>query len=46
MGISCAILIVDFLFCYERDFMLSFSGNNQIRQIPVKLRVFFELGMF
>ena len=30
MGTSCAPLIADlFLFCYERDFMMSFSDNKQ-----------------
>ena len=30
MGTNCAPLVVDlFLFCYERDFMLSQSDNNQ-----------------
>ena len=30
MGANCAPLIADlFLFCYERDFMLSLSENNQ-----------------
>ena len=30
MGTNCAILVADlFLFCYERDFMLSLSDNNQ-----------------
>ena len=30
MGANCAPLVVDlFLFCYERDFMLSLSNNNQ-----------------
>ena len=30
MGTNCALLVVDlFLFCYERDFMLSLSDNNQ-----------------
>ena len=30
MGTYCASLVVDlFLFCYERDFMLSFSDNNE-----------------
>ena len=30
MGINCAPLVADlFLFCYERDFMLSLSENNQ-----------------
>ena len=29
MGTSCAPLFADlFLFCYERDFMLSLSDNN------------------
>ena len=31
MGINCALLVVDLiLFCYERDFMLSLSDNNQL----------------
>ena len=30
MGTICASLVADvFLFCYERDFMLSLSDNNQ-----------------
>ena len=29
MGINCTPLVADFLFCYERDFMLSLSDNNQ-----------------
>ena len=30
MGTNCAHLVADlFLFCYERDFMLSLSDNNQ-----------------
>ena len=30
MGINCAPLVADlFLFCYERDFLLSLSDNNQ-----------------
>ena len=30
MGTSCAPLVADlFLFCYERDFMVSLSDNNQ-----------------
>ena len=30
MGTSCASLVADlFLFCYERDFMLSLSDNTQ-----------------
>ena len=29
-GTNCAPLVADlFLFCYERDFMLSLSANNQ-----------------
>ena len=29
MGINCAPLVADlFLFCYERDFVLSLSDNN------------------
>ena len=31
MGTNCTPLVVDlFLFCYERDFMLSLSDANQI----------------
>ena len=31
MGTNCAPLVADlFLFCYERDFMLSLSDNNQM----------------
>ena len=31
MGTNCAFLVADlFLFCYERDCMLSLSENNQI----------------
>ena len=30
MGTNCAPLVADlFLFCHERDFMLSLSDNNQ-----------------
>ena len=30
MGTNCASLVADLvLFCYERDFMLSLSDNNQ-----------------
>ena len=30
MGTNCGPLVADlFLFCYERDFMLSLSDNNQ-----------------
>ena len=30
MGTNCASLVADlFLFCYERDFMLSLSEDNQ-----------------
>ena len=30
MGTSCAPLVADlFLFCYERDFMLSLSEDNR-----------------
>ena len=34
MGTNCAPLIADlFLLCYERDFMLSLSDDNQIEVI-------------
>ena len=30
LGTNCALFVADlFLFCYERDFMLSLSDNNQ-----------------
>ena len=30
MGTNCAPLVADlFLFCFERDFILSLSNNNQ-----------------
>ena len=29
MGTNCAPLVALFLFCYERDFILSLSDNNQ-----------------
>ena len=30
MGINCAPLVADlFLFCYERDFMMSLSSDKQ-----------------
>ena len=36
MGVNCAPLVADlFLFCYERDFMLSLSDNNQTDIIEV-----------
>ena len=36
MGTNCAPLVADlFLFCYERDFMLSLSDNNQTDNIEV-----------
>ena len=35
MGTYCASLVADlFLFCYERDFMLSLSDNNQTDLTP------------
>ena len=35
MGTTCASLVSDFLFCYERDFMLPLSNNNQADVIEV-----------
>ena len=30
MGTNCALLVADlFLFCFERDFMMSLSGDKQ-----------------
>ena len=38
MGTNCAPLVADlFLFCYERDFMLSLSDNNQADILTLKL---------
>ena len=34
MGTNCAPLVADvFLFCYERDFMMSFSDDKQADSI-------------
>ena len=34
MGTNCTPLAADlFLFCYERDFMLSLSDNNQVNVV-------------
>ena len=36
MGTTCAPLVADaFLFCYERDFMMSFSDDKQADIIDV-----------
>ena len=36
MGTNCALLVADlFLFCYERDFMLSLSEDYQSNVIEV-----------
>ena len=36
MGTDCAPLVADlFLFCYERDFMMSLSGDKQADIIDV-----------
>ena len=38
MAGNCAPLVADlFLFCYERDFLLSLSDNNQTDGSDVKL---------
>ena len=29
MGTNCTSIIVDFFFCYERDFLMSLSGDIQ-----------------
>ena len=35
-GNKCALLVADlFFFCYERDFMLSLSDNNQTDMIEI-----------
>ena len=39
MGTNCAPLVADlFLFCYERDFMLSLSDNNQTDILKVLIQ--------
>ena len=36
MDTNCALLVADlFLFCYEREFMLSVSDDNQSKVIGV-----------
>ena len=36
MGTYCALIVADlFLFCYDRDFMLSLSDKNQANVIEV-----------
>ena len=36
MGTNCAPIVADlFLFCYERDFMLTLSDKNQANVIEV-----------
>ena len=38
MGTNCATLVADlFLFCYERDFMLTLSDNNQAGVVYLKI---------
>ena len=40
MGTNCAPLVADlFLFCYERDFMLSLSEDNQSGVMLLKLSI-------
>ena len=40
MGTYCAPLVADlFLFCYERDFMLSLSEENQSGVIEVSIQL-------
>ena len=41
MGTNCAPLVADlFLFCYERDFMLSLSDDNQSEVIEAFISVY------
>ena len=36
MGTNCAPLVADlFLYCYQRDFTLSLSDDNQTKQLSV-----------
>ena len=48
MGTNCAPLVADlFLFCYERDFMLSLSEDNQSGVIEAFISTStYELGIF
>ena len=53
MGTNCAPLVADlFLFCYERDFMMSLSDDKQADVIealplhPIIWRIFLTLTMF
>ena len=44
MGTNCAPLVADlFLFCYERDFMLSLSDDNQSGVIEATSRYLDDL---
>ena len=48
MGTNCASLVADlFLFCYERDFMMSLSGDKQadiIDALNTKSRYLNDIG--
>ena len=40
MGTNCAPLVADlFLFCYEKDFMLSLSDKNQADVVEAFLKI-------
>ena len=46
-GTNCAPLVADlFLFCYERDFMLSLSDNNQTDIIEAFNSTFRYISLF
>ena len=39
MGINCAPLVADlFFFCYERDFMLSLSGDKDAKLLTLLIQ--------
>ena len=45
MGTYCAHLVADlFLFCYERDFILSLSDNNQADVIKAFLNFYLKIS--
>ena len=45
MGTNCATLVADsFLFCYERDFMMSLSDDKQADIIDAFITAFRYLG--
>ena len=46
MKLFSSLVADSFLFCYERDFMLSLSDNNQADAIEVFPSVFRKMNIF